>query len=64
MARVSGVLAVGGLLATTGCASALGTLGQASAIAALEKRKSAEPERRVINAIDAALLALRARRGT
>ena len=44
-------------------ATALGTLGQASAIAALEKRKSAEPESRVVNAIDAALLALRARRG-
>lgn len=40
-------------------ATALGGLGQPSAIAALERRKAVEPESRVVNAIDAALAKLR-----
>ncbi len=42
-------------------ATALGRLGQESSVPALEARREGEPESRVVNAIDAALAAIRGR---
>ena len=49
------------LFIRTAAARALGTLGQASSIAALEARLAVEAESRVINVIRGALAALRSR---